>query len=237
MSQQVVLKKKPPKDSIVVDEDAQEIYETVGKDLGQFHELGVSFLNREIYLGEITHGSSIRFHKNLLALENISGAPIKIHIHSPGGLVEAGWGVYDIMLHSRCEIVGIGWGVCASMAALILQGCDKRILAPNCTFMLHEGSDSLHDTSARNPMAYGLEAKRHLILMYEILERNSFLSINQLEQLISHIDLFLTPKEVVALGLADKILKAKDLTRNKKGVDKKSLNRIIAQKSFSKLFK
>lgn len=234
---QIVIKKDPiPKDSIVLDDDKKSLFETVSADLSQFHEVGVSFINREIYLGEITHGSSMRFHKNLLALENISEEPIKIHIHSPGGLVEAGLAIYDVLKHSKNDITGLCWGVCASMSTLVLQGCKNRYLAPTCSFMMHEGTEFHHEMNSRNAIANGKESERHLILFYKIMEENCGLTSRQLEDLISHVDLFLTPQEAIDLGLADKILAVNQPNRKKKGVDAKLVKKIIDKKSYSQMF-
>lgn len=225
-------KEHAEEDKVGISEEKRDLIDLIGEDLGRFSDQGVSLLNREIYLNDITQSTAIKFHKNLLALENISTEPIKIHIHSNGGLVDAGWSIYDAIGNSPCQIVGICWGICASMATVILQACDKRIITKHATFMMHEGSDTMiGEMKARDPIAYGLEAKRQLSLMYDILSSKTCMSKNQLEELISRTDLFLTPEEVIALALADAILigKKKEVTKGK--INLKAFNRILSHKS------
>ncbi len=65
---------------------------------------------------------------------------IYIYIHSPGGSVTCGIGVYDAMNYVESEVTTICVGTAVSMASFILAGGDrgKRIAFPHSRIMIHQ---------------------------------------------------------------------------------------------------
>jgi ATP-dependent Clp protease, protease subunit len=78
-------------------------------------------------------------HK-LLILDAESNDPIKIFINSPGGHVESGDTIFDMIrfVKSPVKVIGTGW--VASAGALIYAAADKenRYSLPNTRFLLHQ---------------------------------------------------------------------------------------------------
>jgi len=69
------------------------------------------------------------------------GEPITITINSPGGDVMDGFALYDTILRLRRKgsyVTTHGQGMVASMAAVLMQAGDERILDRNAFFMIHE---------------------------------------------------------------------------------------------------
>jgi ATP-dependent Clp protease protease subunit len=69
--------------------------------------------------------------------------PVTIYIHSQGGGVDAGFAIYELLRMCASPVITIGVGSVASMAALVLQAGDKRVITPNTTILLHPGSASI----------------------------------------------------------------------------------------------
>lgn len=65
---------------------------------------------------------------------------IHVYINSPGGVVDAGLGIYDTMQYIRSDVSTICVGQAASMAALLLAGGakGKRFALPNARIMIHQ---------------------------------------------------------------------------------------------------
>lgn len=70
-------------------------------------------------------------------------ADIEIQINSGGGSIFAGLALFDFVrsLQRKGHVVNtMAFGVAASMAGVILQVGDRRIIGENCILLLHEGS-------------------------------------------------------------------------------------------------
>ena len=78
----------------------------------------------------------------LLVLDAQSHDPIKVVISSPGGHVDSGYAIHDMMRFVASPVVAIGVGWVASIAVPILLGAakDKRFTLPNTRFLLHQPS-------------------------------------------------------------------------------------------------
>ena len=78
--------------------------------------------------------------QKLLILDAEPYDPIKIFINSPGGHVESGDTIFDMIrfVKSPVKIIGTGW--VASAGALIYAAADKenRYSLPNTRFLLHQ---------------------------------------------------------------------------------------------------
>lgn len=82
---------------------------------------------------------------HLLALAEDSDDPINVYISSPGGHVESGDMVHDVIKFIRPTVRCIGSGWVASAGALIFVGAKKenRYCLPNTRFLLHQPSGGI----------------------------------------------------------------------------------------------
>jgi ATP-dependent Clp protease protease subunit len=80
--------------------------------------------------------------ERLLALAAANDAPINIFISSPGGHVESGDMIHDIIKFIKPEVRTIGSGWVASAGALIFIAAERRnrFCLPNTRFLLHQPS-------------------------------------------------------------------------------------------------
>ncbi|WP_208347722.1 ATP-dependent Clp protease proteolytic subunit [Pseudaestuariivita rosea] len=101
------------------------------------------FRSRNVIItGEITDQVAQKAVTHLLALAEDSDAPINLFISSPGGHVESGDMVHDIIKFIRPTVRTIGSGWVASAGALIFIGAERkyRFCLPNTRFLLHQPS-------------------------------------------------------------------------------------------------
>ena len=90
--------------------------------------------------GEINKDSADRLIKDLLVLEAESDDPVKIFINSPGGDVDAGCAIYDMVRFVSCPVIMVGMGLVASAASLILLAvpAERRVGLPNSSYLIHQ---------------------------------------------------------------------------------------------------
>jgi len=98
-----------------------------------------------IVTGQINDKLASRTVTQLLALAEESDDPINMFISSPGGHVESGDMVHDMIKFIRPAVRTIGSGWVASAGALIFVGAEKknRFCLPNTRFLLHQPSGGI----------------------------------------------------------------------------------------------
>ncbi len=106
----------------------------------------ITFENRYVtVVGEINDKLAKATSERLLALAAVSDDPITMFISSPGGHVESGDMVHDLIKFIKPEVRVIGSGWVASAGALIFIGAKKenRFCLPNTRFLLHQPSGGI----------------------------------------------------------------------------------------------
>ena len=96
---------------------------------------------RQILLsGEVNKALAEKIVRQLLVMEADSDQPIRIFIDSPGGDVDAGYAIFDMIRFVKAPVYCIGMGLVASAGALILLAADKsrRVAMPNSRYLIHQ---------------------------------------------------------------------------------------------------
>jgi ATP-dependent Clp protease protease subunit len=99
------------------------------------------FESRTILLtGEINDKIARSVSAQLLGYSAVSDKPILLVLSSPGGHVESGDMIHDMIKFVRAPVKILGTGWCASAGALIYSAGKKenRFALPNTRFLLHE---------------------------------------------------------------------------------------------------
>jgi ATP-dependent Clp protease protease subunit len=93
-----------------------------------------------LVFGEIDMRLAERVSAQLLALASESEAGIKVFVNSPGGHVESGDTIHDMIRFCGPKVKVIGTGWVASAGAHIFLGATKenRFCLPNTRFLLHQ---------------------------------------------------------------------------------------------------
>ncbi|HHT66506.1 MAG: ATP-dependent Clp endopeptidase proteolytic subunit ClpP [Caldicoprobacterales bacterium] len=97
---------------------------------------------RIIFLGEeINDVTASLVVAQMLFLESEDpDKDIKLYINSPGGMISAGFAIYDTMQYIKCDVSTICIGMAASMGAFLLAAGTKgkRFALPNSEIMIHQ---------------------------------------------------------------------------------------------------
>ena len=107
----------------------------------------VAFIDEKLFksrsltiFGEINDKLARSITERLLALAAESDDPITLYISSPGGHVESGDVVYDIIKFIRpsVRVIGTGWVASAATTIYLAADKDKRFALPNTRFLIHQ---------------------------------------------------------------------------------------------------
>jgi ATP-dependent Clp protease protease subunit len=167
------------------------------------------FTNGKLFLtGTVDDEMANNFVSELLYLAD-RGDPIDIYINTPGGSVNSGLVIYDIIqaCAGKIDINMYCTGMAASMGAVILAGGQKgrRFILPHSKVMIHEpliaGGMGGSATSIKNTADSILETKK---LINGILAKHTGKTLKQIDKETS-FDNFMNAEEAVKFGLCDEI--------------------------------
>ena len=93
-----------------------------------------------LVFGEIDDKVAYATCRRLLALSEESEAPITMLISSPGGHVESGDAIFDLIRFVRAPVttVGSGWVASAGAHIFLAPPKERRLCLPNTRFMIHQ---------------------------------------------------------------------------------------------------
>jgi ATP-dependent Clp protease protease subunit len=93
-----------------------------------------------LVFGEVDDKMARAVCERLIALSQESDAPIHMLVSSPGGHVESGDAIHDMIRFVRAPVTTIGTGWVASAGTHIFLAADKerRVCLPNTRFMIHQ---------------------------------------------------------------------------------------------------
>lgn len=111
------------------------------KDAPEKQEEQLLFKGRFVMVfGEIDDKMAHATCRRLLALSQESDAPITLLISSPGGHVESGDAIHDMIRFVRAPVttVGTGWVASAGTHIYLAAPKNRRFALPNTRFMIHQ---------------------------------------------------------------------------------------------------
>src|ERR1041384_2570478 len=101
----------------------------------------LAFKSRFVMLfGEINHAVARATCTRLIALAEESEGPVTVLISSPGGHVESGDAIHDIIRFIRAPVttIGTGWVASAGTHIFLAAPKERRVCLPNTRFMIHQ---------------------------------------------------------------------------------------------------
>lgn len=101
----------------------------------------ILFDSRLILLfGEINEKVARETTAQLLALSETSHEPIRLVISSPGGHVESGDAIHDMIrfIGAPVTVIGTGWVASAGVHIYLAAARERRYCTPNTRFLLHQ---------------------------------------------------------------------------------------------------
>ncbi|WP_418866624.1 ClpP family protease [Senegalimassilia anaerobia] len=158
-----------------------------------------------------SHLDPLRLHQHfrhdLLHLQRQDPTtPITLYINSPGGEVQSGLALYDVMQAVSCPIRTVCLGMAASMGALLFIAGDEREILPHSRIMIHDpliGAGA--DGSALSVKARADDLMRIRDITAGVIARHSGMSIERVFELTAS-DTYFEAEEAVDAGLADRVI-------------------------------
>lgn len=163
-----------------------------------------------IVAGTINDKLAQRTVAHLLALAEESDASINMLISSPGGHVESGDMIHDVIRFIRPRVRTIGSGWVASAGALIFVGAEKedRYCLPNTRFLLHQPSGGIGGTSS-DMMIQAEQVRIMRERLNQIFADATGQDIKRIEQ-DTQRDFWLDTKQALDYGLLGQVIKSVD---------------------------
>lgn len=136
---------------------------------------------------------------------------IHLYIHSPGGSVTAGLGIYDTMQHVKPDVSTICLGMAASMGSLLLAAGakGKRFALPNSEVMIHQPLGGVRGQAT--------DIQIHTDWMMKTKERLNQIYVKHTNQPLHRIekdtdrDFFMSADEAMSYGIIDKVITHSDI--------------------------
>ncbi len=165
-------------------------------------------MNRKLFInGEIDSDLANDFLSEFLYLEQESDEAVTIYVNSPGGEINAGLMIYDVIRESKLKINMVCAGMAASMAALLVAGGQKgrRYILPHSKTMIHEpligGGVGGSATSIKNISESILKTRE---ITNGILAKHTGKSLEEIDKATS-FDNYMDAEQAIEFGLCDMI--------------------------------
>jgi ATP-dependent Clp protease, protease subunit len=166
-----------------------------------------------LVFGTITDALASETVRKLLALDAESSAPITMIVSSPGGHLESGDAIHDVVrfIASPVHMVGTGWVGSAATHLYLGAARERRVCLPQTRFLIHQPSGGAG--GAASDMAIQaqeiLKARERIA---EVIARETGQPIGRVRQDIER-DLWMPAKEAVAYGLASRVIQRREELR------------------------
>lgn len=146
--------------------------------------------------------TSARYFRDQLAVISDTDT-IELHINSGGGSVKEGVAIYTQLKQKGCKKIGYVDGVAYSVAFLILQACDERVMGLGTSALIHNMWMSVEGNAkelrkAADDLDVLMESNRQVFLERSSLEEQKLIEMMEAET-------FLTPDQCLEYGFIDKI--------------------------------
>ena len=131
---------------------------------------------------------------------------VNMYINSPGGVVTAGFAVYDTMQFVRPAVSTLCVGQAASAASLLLTAGakDLRFALPNARIMVHQPSGGFQG-QATDIMLHAQEILNVKKRLNEIYVKHTGQALKKIEDALER-DTFMTAEMAKDFGLIDKVI-------------------------------
>ena len=167
----------------------------------------LAFKSRFVLLfGEIDDKAARATCERLIALAQESDAPIHLLVSSPGGHVESGDSIHDMVRFVRAPVttIGSGWVASAGTHVFLAAPKERRVCLPNTRFMIHQPSGG-----AGGPASDIAIQAQEIVKMRERIARTIAHETGQkLERVLTDIDRdhWMTAQEAIAYGLVARVI-------------------------------
>ena len=167
----------------------------------------LAFKSRYVLVfGEIDDKLALATCRRLLALSEDSDAPITMLISSPGGHVESGDAIHDMIRFVRAPVttVGSGWVASAGAHIFLAPPKERRVCLPNTRFMIHQPAGGAGGQASD----IAIQAKEILRTRERIARVIATQTGRPYDTVVSDMerDFWMSAKEAIEYGIASRIV-------------------------------
>lgn len=130
---------------------------------------------------------------------------ITIYINSPGGQVDSGLALYDVMQAVKCPIRTVCVGIAASMGAILFVAGDKRDILPHARVMIHDPLVGSVSGNALRIKSLSEDLMRTREITGKILAEHTHKTLEEIYKKTA-TDSYFYAEEAVEYGIADRII-------------------------------
>jgi len=173
---------------------------------GQFLE-EKAFKSRTVFLfGAISDSTAADTARRLVALAADSAAPIRVLVSSPGGHIESGDTIHDIVRFIDVPVfmIGTGWVGSAATHVYLSVPRERRVCLPHTRFLIHQPSGGAGGRATE----IAIQAREIIKARERIAAVIARETRHSLEQVLLDIerDNWMSPEEAVDYGLVSRII-------------------------------
>jgi ATP-dependent Clp protease protease subunit len=174
-----------------------------------------AFKSRTLLIfGAITDAVAADVTRRLIAIDADSQAPIDILVSSPGGHLESGDAIHDIVrfIAAPVTMIGTGWVGSAATHLFLAAPRERRVCLPNTRFLIHQPSGGAGGQATDIAIQAQEIVKARERIAHEIARETG----KPLEEVLVDIerDRWLSAQEAVAYGLVSRIVERKTELRD-----------------------
>jgi ATP-dependent Clp protease protease subunit len=166
-----------------------------------------SFKSRFVLVfGEIDDKMARVTSERLIALAQESEAPIQMLISSPGGHVESGDAIHDMIRFVRAPVttIGTGWVASAGTHIYLAAPKERRVCLPNTRFMIHQPAGGAGGRASD----IAIQAKEIIKTRERIAKVVALQTGQTLEKVLADMerDYWMSPEEAIAYGIVSRVI-------------------------------
>ncbi|MFY9511995.1 MAG: ATP-dependent Clp protease proteolytic subunit [Rubrivivax sp.] len=159
-----------------------------------------------LVFGEIDDQLARRTCERLIALAQESEAPIQLLISSPGGHVESGDAIHDVIRFVRAPVttIGTGWVASAGTHIYLAAPKERRVCLPNTRFMIHQPAGGAGGRASD----IAIQAKEIIKVRERIARVVATQTGHKYEKVLADMerDYWMSADEAVAYGIVSRII-------------------------------
>ncbi len=144
----------------------------------------------------------------LLYLDHVSHDPIKIIVNSPGGHVESGDTIHDMIeyIASPVAVIGTGWVASAGTHIFLGAAKERRFCLPNTRFLIHQPAGGAQGKAVDIEIAANEIIRMRARLAQVIADKTG----QPLERVAKDIerDYWMTTSEAIEYGILGKVIRS-----------------------------
>ncbi|MBL8323473.1 MAG: ATP-dependent Clp protease proteolytic subunit [Rubrivivax sp.] len=166
-----------------------------------------------LVFGEIDDKTARQTCERLILLAQESEAPIQLLISSPGGHVESGDAIHDMIRFVRAPVttIGSGWVASAGTHIFLAAPKERRVCLPNTRFMIHQPAGG----AGGRATDIAIQAKEIIKTRERIAKVIARETGHKLDKVLADMerDYWMSAEEAVAYGIVSRIIERhKDLS-------------------------